>query len=75
MARRRLCTGRWIRLEWCIVCRFFSDVVEGRFFRGFLRKRVFFAWFFVVKTWWIAGELWCFGWTFFEPKNTPAFFK
>ena len=32
----------------------FCFVVEGCFFRGFLRKRVFWCGVFVVKLWWIA---------------------
>jgi hypothetical protein len=56
MGRRRLYIGRWIRLGWCTKFQIFLDVVEGRFFRGFLRKRVVPGWFFVVKLWWIAGK-------------------
>jgi hypothetical protein len=31
--------------------RIFLAMVEGRFCRGFWEKRMFFAWFFVVKLW------------------------
>jgi hypothetical protein len=48
-------------------------VVEGRFCRGFCENVRFFAWFFVVKLWWIAGESWCVDGHFFGSKNLPTF--
>jgi hypothetical protein len=36
----------------------FFAMVERRFYKGFLRKRAFLTWCFVVKLWWFGGESW-----------------
>jgi hypothetical protein len=43
------------------------------FCRGFCEKRVFDRGFFVVETWWLGGETWCFDSQFFGLEKCDMF--